>query len=53
MIKAVYEIRLRKDKRDFDVISGVLAFRRLCYGESSAVANPIGYAKFYSPHMML
>jgi len=30
MIKAVYEIRLRKDKRDFDVISDVLPFGRLC-----------------------
>ena len=48
MIKAVYEIRLRKDKRDFDLISDVLPFGRLCYGEPSAVANAIGYAKFYS-----
>ena len=48
MIKAVYEIRLRKDKRDFDVISDVLPFGRLCYGEPSAVANAIRYAKFYS-----
>ena len=48
MIKAVYEIRLRKDKRDFDLISDVLPFGRLCYGEPSAVANAIGYAKFYN-----
>jgi len=48
MIKAVYEIRLRKDKRDFDLISDVLPFGRLCYAEPSAVANAIGYAKFYS-----
>ena len=48
MIKAVYEIRLRKDKRDFDLISDVRPFGRLCYGEPSAVANAIGYAKFYS-----
>ena len=48
MSKAVYEIRLRKDKRDFDVISDVLPFGRLCYGEPSAVANAIGYAKFHS-----
>ena len=48
MIKAVYEIRLRKDKRDFDLISDVLPFGRLCYGEPSEVANAIGYAKFYS-----
>jgi hypothetical protein len=48
MIKAVYEIRLRKDKRDFDLISHVLPFGRLCYAEPSAVANAIGYAKFYS-----
>ena len=48
MIKAVYEIRVRKDKRDFDLICDVLPFGRLCYGEPSAVANAIGYAKFYS-----
>ena len=48
MSKAVYEIRLRKDKRDFDLIFDVLPFGRLCYGEPSAVANAIGYAKFYS-----
>jgi cytochrome oxidase Cu insertion factor (SCO1/SenC/PrrC family) len=48
MIKAVYEIRLRKDKRDFDLISDVLPFSRLRYGEPSAVANAIGHAKFYS-----
>jgi hypothetical protein len=48
MSKAVYEIRLRQDKRDFDLISDVLPFGRLCYGEPSAVANAIGYAKLYS-----
>ena len=26
----------------------MLPFGRLCYGEPSAVANAIGYAKFYS-----
>jgi hypothetical protein len=29
-------------------VSDVLPFGRLCYGEPSAVANAIGYAKFYS-----
>ena len=48
MIKAVYEIRLRKDKRDFDLISDVLPFGRLCYGEPSVLEKAIGYAKFYS-----
>jgi hypothetical protein len=27
----VYEVRPRKDKRGFDLISDVLPFRRLCY----------------------
>ena len=44
----VYEIRSRKDKRGFDLISDVLPFGRLWYAESHAVANAIGYAKFYS-----
>jgi hypothetical protein len=44
----VYEIRPRKDKRGFDLISGVLPFGRLWYAEPNAVSNAIGYAKFYS-----
>ena len=44
----VYEIRPRKDKRGVDLISDALPFGRLWYGEPNAVANAIGYAKFYS-----
>jgi hypothetical protein len=36
----VYEVRPRKDKRGFDLISDVLPFGRLWYGEP----NAIGYA---------
>jgi hypothetical protein len=35
-------------RRDVDLISDSLAFRRVCYGEPDAVSNAIGYAKFYS-----
>jgi hypothetical protein len=45
----VYEVRPRKDKRGgVDLISDVLPFRRLWYGEPDAVSNAIGYAKFRS-----
>ena len=44
----VYELRPRSDKRGFDLISDTLPFGRLWYGEPSAVANAIGYAKFFS-----
>ena len=44
----VYEIRPRKDKRGVDLISDALPFGRLWYGESGALSNAIGYAKFYS-----
>ena len=44
----VYEIRPRSDKRGFDLISDVLSFGRLWYGEANAVSNAIGYAKFFS-----
>ena len=43
-----YEVRPRSDKRGFDLISDVLPFGRLWYGEPNAVSNAIGYAKFYS-----
>jgi hypothetical protein len=47
----VYEIRPRKDRRGVDLISDVLPFHRLWYAEPNAVANAIGYAKFFSrPH---
>jgi len=44
----VYEVRPRKDHCGFDLISDALPFGRLWYGEPDAIANAIGYAKFYS-----
>ena len=41
----VHEIRPRKDKRGVDLISDVLPFGRLWYGDTNAVANVIGYAE--------
>ena len=40
----VYEVRARRDKRGFDLISDALPFGRLWYGESNAISNAIGYA---------
>jgi hypothetical protein len=40
----VYEVRLRKDNRDVDLIFDALPFGRLWYAEPNAVA----YAGFYS-----
>ena len=40
----VYEVRPRKDKRGVDLISDVLPFGRLWYGEPNAISNAIGYA---------
>jgi hypothetical protein len=44
----VYEVRPRSDKRGFDLISDVLPFGRLWYGEPNATSNAIDYAKFSS-----
>jgi hypothetical protein len=44
----VYEVRPRKDHRGVDLISDVLPFGHLWYGEPDAVGNAIGYAKFRS-----
>jgi hypothetical protein len=44
----IYEVRPRKDKRRVTQICDALPFGRLWYGESNAVANAIGYAKFRS-----
>jgi hypothetical protein len=44
----VYEVRPRKDHRGVDLISAVLPFGRLWYGEPDAASNAIGYAKFFS-----
>jgi hypothetical protein len=41
-------IRPRKNKRGFDLISDMLPFGRLWYGEPDAVTNAIDYAKFCS-----
>jgi len=43
-----YEVRPRRDHRGVDLISDVLPFGRLWYGEPNAVSNAIGYAKFFS-----
>jgi hypothetical protein len=43
-----YEVRPRKDKRGFDLISDALSFGRLWYAEPNAISNAVGYAKFYS-----
>jgi hypothetical protein len=44
----VYEVRPRKDKRGVDLISDVLPFAQLWYGQPDAIANAVGYAKFFS-----
>jgi hypothetical protein len=46
--KHVYEVRPRKDYRGFDLISDVLPFVRLWYGEPNAISNAIGHAEHYS-----
>jgi hypothetical protein len=43
-----YEVRPRKDQRGADLISNVLPFGRLWYGEPDAISNAIGYAKHRS-----
>src|SRR5258705_4312358 len=44
----VYEVRPRKDRRGFDLISDALPFGRLWYAEPNAISNAIGYAKHRS-----
>jgi hypothetical protein len=44
----VYEVRPRKDRRGFDLMSDVLPFGRLWYDGPNAVTNAIGYAMHYS-----
>ena len=46
--KHVYEVRPRKHKRGVDLISDVLPFGRLWYGEPNAISNAIGYAEHRS-----
>ena len=44
----VYEVHPRKDERGVDLISDVLPFGRLWYGEPNAISNAMSYAKFFS-----
>ena len=44
----VYEVHPRKDHRGVDLISDVLPFGRLWYGEPIAISNAIGYAQHRS-----
>ena len=41
----IYELRPRKDHRGVDLISDVLPFGGLWYGEPNAISNAIGYAQ--------
>jgi hypothetical protein len=43
-----HEIRLRKVRRGFDLMSDVLPFGRLWYGGPNAVSNAIGFAVHHS-----
>ena len=51
--KHVYEVRPRKDKRGVDLISNVLPFGGLWYGEPDAISNAVGSVKFYSRPALL
>ena len=44
----VYDVHPHSHKRGVDLISDVLPFGRLWYGEPDAISNAIGYAKFCS-----
>jgi hypothetical protein len=44
----LYELRPRKDRRGFDLISERLPFGPVWYAEPNAIGNAIGYAKFRS-----
>ena len=44
----IYQVRPPKDKHGVHFISDVLPFGWLWYGESDAITNAIGYAKFRS-----
>jgi hypothetical protein len=39
------KVRPRKDHRSVDLVSDVLPFGRLWYGDTNAIANAIGYAQ--------
>ena len=44
----LYEVRPRRDRRGFDLISHALPLGRLWYGEPNAISNAVDYPKFYS-----
>ena len=44
-----YEVRPRKDKRGVDLISDVLPFGRLWYGEPNAISTAVVYAQHLQP----
>ena len=44
----VYEVRPRKDRSGFDLMSDVLPFGRLWYGERNGVSNAIDSAQHRS-----
>ena len=44
----IYEVRPRKDYRGVDLVSDVLSFGRLWYGEQNAIINAVGYAEHFS-----
>ncbi len=41
----IYEVRPRKDHHGVNLISDVLPFGRLWYGEPNAISNAVGCAK--------
>jgi hypothetical protein len=43
-LKCTFRVRPRKDHRGFDLISDLLPFGRLWYGEQNAISNAMGYA---------
>ena len=43
----IYEVRPRKDNSGVDLIAEALPFGRLWYDGPEAIANSVGYAKFY------
>jgi spore maturation protein CgeB len=45
MAAHIYEVRTRRDKRGFDLLSDALPFGRFWYNDADAA---ISYAKFYS-----
>ena len=46
-IQHTYQVRPRKDHRGVDLVSAALPFGGLWYDGPNAVANAIGYAKFF------